>query len=166
MKTVVLSLALFAAAAASAQEHSCSMHDKHAGVAKRGDEAMGFSHETTTHHFLLQKDGGAIDVSANDAADTATRDEIRMHLRHIAQAFAAGNFDLPMFVHDRVPPGVREMQKRKANISYRFEETERGARVVISTSDRRALRAVHDFLRFQIEDHETGDPKQMSEVRR
>jgi len=64
-------------------------------------------------------------------------------------------------VRGRVPPGVRAMQKRKANISYRFEETERGARVVISTGDRRALRAVHDFLRFQIEDHETGDPKQI-----
>jgi hypothetical protein len=82
-----------------------------------------------------------------------------MHLKHIAQSFTAGDFDLPMFIHDRVPPGVPEMQKRKANISYRFEETERGARVVISTGDRRALRAVHDFLRFQIEDHETGDPK-------
>jgi hypothetical protein len=163
MKTVLLSLAvsiiIVAASAVSAQEHSCSMHDKHAGVAKRGDEAMGFSHETTTHHFLLQKDGGAIDISANDAADTASRDEIRMHMRHIAQAFAAGDFDLPMLIHDRVPPGVPEMQKRKANITYRFEETERGARVVISTADRRALRAIHDFLRFQIEDHGTGDPK-------
>lgn len=163
MKNVLLSLAVsimtIAASTASAQEHSCSMHDTHASVAKRGDEAMGFSHETTTHHFLLQKDGGAIDISANDAADTASRDQIRMHLRHIAESFAAGNFDLPMFIHDRVPPGVPEMQKHKASISYRFEETERGARVVISTSDRRAMHAIHDFLRFQIEDHQTGDPK-------
>ena len=161
MKTVLLSLAIVAASAASAQDHSCPMHDKHAGVARRGDEGMGFSHETTTHHFLLQKDGGAIEVSANDAADTASRDEIRMHLRHIAQAFTAGDFDLPMFIHDRTPPGVPEMQKRKVNISYRFEETERGARVVIATADRHALRAIHSFLRFQIEDHETGDPKEI-----
>ena len=154
--TSLLGLPLLAALAQTpAAAGSCAAH--HAAVAKRGDKAMGFSHETTTHHFLLQKDGGAIDISANDATDTASRDEIRMHLRHIAQAFAAGDFDLPMFIHDRVPPGVPEMQKRKASISYRFEETERGARVVISTADRRALRAVHDFLRFQIDDHRTGD---------
>jgi len=26
------------------------------GVEKRGDQAMGFSHQMTTHHFLLTKD--------------------------------------------------------------------------------------------------------------
>lgn len=159
MKMVLLSLAILSTSALAADEHSCSMHDQHMGVAKRGDAAMGFSHETTTHHFLLEKSGGSIDVSANDDADTASRDMIRMHLQHIAKAFAAGDFDLPMLIHDRIPPGVPEMQKRKGSITYRFEETERGARVVIATADRRALRAIHEFLRFQIEDHETGDPK-------
>ena len=159
MKTILLSLAILSTSALAADEHACPMHDQHMAVAKRGDAAMGFSHETTTHHFILEKTGGIIDVSANDPADTASRDMIRMHMQHITKAFHAGDFNLPMLIHDRVPPGVPEMQKRKANITYRFEETERGARVVIATADPRALRAIHDFLRFQIEDHETGDPK-------
>ena len=29
-----------------------------------GDQAMGFSHQMTTHHFTLTKDGGRIEVEA------------------------------------------------------------------------------------------------------
>ena len=64
----------------------------HEAVTSRGDDAMGFSHETTTHHFRLYNTGGAIEVSANDPKDFATRDEIRMHLSHIVNRFAAGDF--------------------------------------------------------------------------
>ena len=31
-------------------------------VNENGDKAMGFSHEKTTHHFILQTQGGAIQV--------------------------------------------------------------------------------------------------------
>ena len=130
----------------------------HDAVNKRGDHAMGFSHETTTHHFLLRSDGGVIDVSANDAKDTASRDQIRMHLGHIAKAFAAGDFQLPMFIHDQNPPGVEVMKRNAAEIQYRYAKTARGAQVRISTRNPEALQAVHEFLRFQIEDHKTGDP--------
>ena len=123
----------------------------------RGDEGMGFSQAKTTHHFILAKDGGAISVEANDEKDTASRDQIRMHLAHIAKMFAEGNFDIPMFVHDQVPPGVPVMQSKKNQIQYRFEESKLGGRVVISSSDPEALSAVHDFLSFQIREHKTGD---------
>src|SRR2546428_8310613 len=73
---------------------------------KRGDHAMGFSHEKTTHHFLLFKDGGGIEVQANDPTDKTSRDEIRMHLSHIAKMFAEGNLNVPMFIHDTTPLGA------------------------------------------------------------
>src|SRR4051794_34801244 len=129
----------------------------HDAVNQRGDQVMGFSHEKTTHHFRLYKDGGAIEVTANDAKDTASRDEIRMHLGHIAKMFAAGNFNAPMLVHDRVPPGVPVMEKLKAEVRYQFVETERGGTVRIATANADALKAVHEFLKFQIADHRTGD---------
>jgi len=119
---------------------------------------MGFSHERTTHHFRLLKDGGAIEVQANDAKDTASRDQIREHLKHIAASFTAGNFDMPMFIHDQVPPGVAVMKKLKSQIRYEFETMESGARVRISSSNAEAVQAVQDFLKFQITDHQTGDP--------
>ena len=46
---------------------------------------MGFSHATSTHHFRLVSDGGAIEVTANDPNDKVTRDEIKNHLSHILQ---------------------------------------------------------------------------------
>jgi predicted lipid-binding transport protein (Tim44 family) len=132
-------------------------HDAHAELNARGDKGMGFAQAKTTHHFHLTKDGGMIAVEANDTQDTASRAQIRAHLKHIATAFAAGDFSTPMFVHAQTPPGVPAMQRLKAAISYTYEETERGARVRITTNEEDALAAIHEFLRFQIKEHDTGD---------
>jgi hypothetical protein len=124
----------------------------------RGDKHMGFDHLKTTHHFLLANDGGAIQVEANDAKDTESRDQIRGHLRHIAMMFSEGNFKVPMLVHEKTPPGSDVMQKLKGEITYEYKETERGALIQISTANQQALQAIHKFLRFQIKEHMTGDP--------
>jgi hypothetical protein len=50
------------------------------------------------------------------------------------------------------------MQELKGEISYKFEETERGAAIQISTANAQALQAIHEFLKFQIKEHMTGDP--------
>ncbi len=156
--------AVYAAQSDSAQpsEHQhdpamAGMHH-HDQVNQRGDAAMGFSHLKTTHHFRLSPLGGAIEVQANDPADTASRDQIRAHLEKIATAFKNGDFSSPMLTHGRTPPGVPAMQRLKETIDYRFSETKAGGKVLISTSNREALQAIHEFLRFQIEDHQTGDP--------
>ena len=124
---------------------------------KRGDHVMGFDHTKTTHHFLLQEQGGSIEVTANSAGDAESSEQIRMHLKHIAMMFAEGNFNAPMLIHDQTPPGVPVMQELKGEIEYNFEKIERGAAVRISTKNPIALKAIHDFLRFQIKEHKTGD---------
>ena len=124
---------------------------------KRGDHVMGFDHMKTTHHFLLQESGGSIEVTANSSADVESSKQIRMHLKHIAMMFAEGNFNAPMLIHDQTPPGVLVMQELKGEIRYNFEEIDRGAAVRISTKNPTALKAIHDFLRFQIKEHKTGD---------
>lgn len=55
------------------------------------------------------------------------------------------------------------MKRQKALIDWRFEETPGGGRVRITTKDREALAAIHEFLRFQIEDHRTGDSTEISD---
>jgi hypothetical protein len=132
-------------------------HDHHAEVNKRGDKTMGFSHMNTTHHFRLFEDGGAIEVEANDPDDSDSRAKIQKHLNKIAELFSAGEFNMPMVIHDRVPPGVPAMINLKAEIAYKYEDTERGGRVRIITKSADAIAAVHEFLRFQIQDHNTGD---------
>jgi hypothetical protein len=132
-------------------------HSKHHEMDKRGDQGMGFAQDKTTHHFLLRKDGGAIQVTANAAGDKSSTEEIRMHLRHIAHAFRAGNFNIPMFVHDQTPPGVPVMTKLKDRIHYKYETEENGGQVVISSDSAEAVKAIHEFLKFQITEHRTGD---------
>lgn len=144
----------------SAQEASDAHH---AGVVQRGDHVMGFSHDTTTHHFRLLNDGGSIEAVANDATDTASRQEIRDHLQHIATMFSQGDFDAPMLIHARTPPGVPTMKKLRSQIQYRVEDVPNGARVRVSSTNPKAVAAIHDFLRFQIQDHQTGDPLTISE---
>jgi hypothetical protein len=122
---------------------------------------MGFDHNRTKHRFLLHPDGGAIEVSANEADDKESRDQIREHLGHIAKMFAEGDFKAPMLIHDRVPPGVPVMERLKAEIRYEYGETARGATVSIRTKNEEALAAVHEFLRLQIEDHRTGEPTEV-----
>src|ERR1041385_206030 len=124
---------------------------------QRGDHVMGFDHTKTTHHFLLQESGGSIEVTANSSDDVESRDQIRMHLQHIARMFAEGNFNAPILIHDQTPPGVPVMQELKGDIEYNYEVIERGAAVRISTKNATALKAIHDFLRFQIKEHKTGD---------
>ena len=120
---------------------------------------MGFDQARTTHHFFLFNDGGALDVSVNDPTDTKNRDAIRSHLPHIATMFGEGNFDAPMLVHDaKNVPGTKTMTERKGAIRYQYVETAKGGRVDLVTSDPATLAAVHQFLKFQIAEHKTGDP--------
>jgi hypothetical protein len=168
MKTAIAFLLLCGLSAlaqnAAQDTNSCPIHKEHmkaaehqAEVEKHGDQAMGFPHDKTTHHFRLLADGGAIEVTVNDSSDAANLQAIRGHLKHITALFSDGDFSIPMFVHDQVPPGVPVMKEKRAEISYTFEELPAGAAVRIKTTDPNALKAIHDFLRFQIEDHQTGD---------
>lgn len=134
----------------------------HAVVESHGDRAMGFPHDKTTHHFRLAEDGGAIEVTANDPKDMANIEAIRMHLAHIAEMFSEGNFATPMFVHDGIPPGVTTMKLLKERIQFAYQPVDAGGRVAIVTSDAVARAAVHDFLRFQITEHKTGDPLELA----
>jgi hypothetical protein len=169
MLSDALAFAVVALAIASAQQVSASKDASpaqgeahHQGVDSRGDHAMGFSHETTTHHFRLYKDGGAVEVVANDPKDTVGRDQIRMHLGHIARLFAAGDFNIPGFIHATEPPGTAVMAKLREQIHYSYIETSRGATLRIATLNPEAVAAIHSFLRFQIRDHQTADSTSVS----
>ena len=131
---------------------------RRAQVDQRHDEATGVAHQGTVHHFLLAKDGGSIRLEVIDPSAAEARDRVREHLQTVARSFAAGDFSLPMLIHDQVPPGVDVMKKRKRAIRYTYAPNENGGVVRISTRDAAALRAVRDFLRFQIRDHGTSDP--------
>ena len=165
--SVTIALALLPAKATSSGHDmdDCPMHAQHQKSTQSeqhshelADQGMGFSQDKTTHHFVLAGDGGKIQVTANSATDRATIDQVRSHLSHIARAFRAGDFAIPMLVHGQNPDGVPTMQRLKSQISYAYEGRPDGAVVVIRSRNPEAVAAVQDFLRFQIREHKTGDP--------
>jgi hypothetical protein len=162
LTATVIVIAALSASSAWAQHETMPpgmTHEQHlAEMKKRGTQAMGFDQDTTRHHFRLTQTGGAIEVAAKDAGDTAGREQIRTHLREIAAAFAGGDFEKPLATHGELPPGVSTMQRLRSKIAYTFEETAGGGLVRIASGDRAARDAVHAFLRYQITEHATGDP--------
>jgi hypothetical protein len=161
--TFTMCAALVVAVTAMAQDQntapaSRTEHSRHAGMEHRGNQGMGFDQQKTRHHFLLRKNGGVIQVTARSAGDKASVEEIRMHLQHIRRAFQSGEFNIPMFVHDQAPPGVAVMTRLKDRIRYQYEALENGGRVLIHSNDPEAVAALHEFLKFQITEHRTGDP--------
>jgi hypothetical protein len=138
MRRLIPTLAILGALAVYGSDRAGAQHGQHPMDA-RGKAVMGFDQDKTTHHFLLYEDGGAIDVSVKDAKDAANRDAI-------------------LLVHDtKQVPGAAELARLKALIKYSYVETPAGGRVDIVATDKAAVAAVHEFLRFQIADHKTGD---------
>ena len=133
-------------------------HHKDADLKTRGAATMGFDQDATIHHFRLAADGGSIEVSVKDAADDANTTAIRSHLREIATAFASGDFSKPLLTHAEHPPGSAQLAALRSSITYDYEETPNGGRVRIRSTNPDAVQAVHDFLRYQIAEHHTGDP--------
>ncbi|HSP15244.1 MAG TPA: hypothetical protein VLV78_10880 [Thermoanaerobaculia bacterium] len=133
----------------------CPLHEQHMAEARH--DTFGFSHESSKHAFRLFDDGGAIELRATKESDAATIAAIRKHLQSIASEFTKSDFSTPHFVHDKTPAGVATMQRLTNAIQYRYEELPAGARVRIRTTDAEALKAVQDFLRWQIAEHQTGD---------
>jgi hypothetical protein len=130
----------------------------HDAVDQRHDDATGVSHADSVHHFRIEPRGGTIRLEVTDPKDTAGRDRIRLHLAKVVADFTEGRFELPMRIHEQVPPGVDTMRRLGGAIRYRYAATSRGGRVEITTDNAEARAAVHEFLRFQIDEHRTGDP--------
>jgi hypothetical protein len=138
------------------EEHMKQM-EKDEALKKRGAAAMGFDQDATDHHFILEKDGGSIQVTVKATADATALAAVRDHLKTIAGDFARGDFGKPFATHNEVPPGVEGMTKAAAAIQCRYEEVAGGGAVRLRTTDAAALKAIHEFLRYQISEHRTGD---------
>lgn len=162
MRNAFVAVLLTYGLTAFAQQLSQHEHDHHQAVNQRGDQVMGFSHDKTEHHFSLYGDGGAIEVEAIDPNDTASRDQIRSHLRHISQLFAVGDFNTPILIHGQTSPGFPVLLRLKSEVVYDFENKAKGAAIQIHTTNPEALKAIYAFLRFQISDHQTGDTSDVS----
>jgi hypothetical protein len=167
--TFLVGSALGGATALAEDASACPMHAAHQAASQAGakghhdqvdqrhDDATGVAHADAVHHFDIGPRGGTIRLEVTDATNTSGRDRIRTHLAKIAGDFGEGRFDLPTSIHGQVPPGADAMRRLRAAIRYRFTPMPLGGRVEITTRDGEARAAIHEFLRFQIDEHRTGD---------
>ena len=132
-----------------------------AAVQARGamGTGMGVDQYTSTHTFEPRPDGGRITLR-RDVTDSAGVAQIRAHLAAIATAFAAGDFKTPAFVHAEAVPGTDVMAARRSLIHYRAAPIDRGAELMITTSDSLSLDAIHRFLAYQRREHRAGPASQ------
>jgi hypothetical protein len=149
-------LVLLVGAAPAAAQHSHSHGDADfTALQKRGAVYMGVDQYTSVHQFDDLPDGGRIAL-ARDVSDSAGVATIRGHLQEIARAFRAGEFDIPMLVHDEHVPGTDVMASRHERIEYTYREVPGGGEIRIKTADPMALTAIRGFLAFQRDEHRTA----------
>jgi hypothetical protein len=123
-------------------------------VATPGETALGFDQGKAVRHFKLLPDGGVIEMTSQDPVNVGA---VRRQIANIVTMFGQGKFDVPAVTHGRNSPGADRMRQLKGTISYVAENLPDGGRVRITTTNSEARNAVHDFLRFQIREHQTGD---------
>lgn len=135
--------------------HTAAADTAFAALQERGKAAMGVDQYTSTHRFDVLPDGGRIELQ-RDGDDADGVAQIRKHMREIAGAFAAGDFDIPMLVHMQEVPGTRVMKERAQVIRYTVRDLPRGAELRLTTRDLEALAAIREFMDFQRRDHRSG----------
>jgi predicted aspartyl protease len=96
--------------------------------------AAGF--DWKSERYLLDKEGGTIEVQTTQPDDKRTRDAVRQQLQQE--------------VRYGIPFTTPAMQQHKKQIQYRYEKTTRGGRIHITAKSGEALLAVQDFLRSQM----------------
>jgi hypothetical protein len=151
---ISLAVAVVAAGPAAASSQHAHHDSAFKAVQHRGALVMGVDQYTSTHRFEALADGGRIELQ-RDVDDSVGVRTIREHLQTIAHQFAAGDFSASATVHGREVPGTAAMRARRAVIRYEYRPLARGGEVRITTHDRAALRAIHEFLAFQRADHRT-----------
>jgi hypothetical protein len=116
-----------------------------------------FDKTRTKLHFELLPNGGAIDLTAKSPPNAKTEEELQALAQYISASLASGNFALQIFVEPVAPPNLPQLTKHKDDFAYQIEKVANTTRIRIATTDMVALQALHDFLRFEIVAHKTGD---------
>ena len=121
---------------------------------ERGDIAMGFNQSAIAHQFLAAPDGGKIIITALNANDRQTIDQIKNHIWDIEKDFSEGNFTKPFFIHAQEVPGTNVMSQKKDLIEYNILEIKNGSTLKLTTNDTQFVDAINQFMEFQAGQHQ------------
>jgi hypothetical protein len=109
------------------------------------------------------KNGGVIEFSAKDPADSASIAAVQKYLETQKDLFEKGKTEADADVHGKVPDGIPGLKKLRNEITFFAMKTESGAVLRMFTVNEQARQAIQDFVKFQINEHKTGDPLVVSD---
>lgn len=124
----------------------------------RATKVTGFDSERVTRHFYVLKNGGAVEITAKDTNDEATVKAIQAHLKKESDQLTKGNFEIVTGIYGRTPETAPQLKKLRDEITYATVPQENGGVLRMLTVNPTAKSAVHDYLRFQIDQWKSGDP--------
>lgn len=124
----------------------------------RFSKALGTDASKIVQHYYLVKNGGVIEFTAKDPNDSPTISAVQKYLDAQKDLFEKGKTDTDADVHGRVPDGVPTLKKLRNEITFFAVKTDEGAALRMFSVNDQARQAIQDFLKFQINEHKTGDP--------
>jgi hypothetical protein len=124
----------------------------------RVSKASGLDNERVDRHFYVLKNGGAVEVLAKNPNDEATVKAIQTYLKKESDLWTKGNFETITAVYGRPPEGTPQLKKLRNDVTFAVVPEENGAVLRMLTVNPTAKSAIHDYLRFQIDQLKTGDP--------
>jgi len=145
-------ISLIAACSGSQPDKAKPADTAFGAMQHRGGMAMGVDQYTSSHKFVDTPDGGRVQLQ-RDSNDSLGVAQIRAHMKLIQHAFEAGDFSTPAFVHARDMPGTAVMTRKRSAIKYAYADLPLGGEVIITSSDREAITAIHEFMLVQRTEH-------------
>jgi hypothetical protein len=124
----------------------------------RVTKVSGFDSERVVRHFYLLKNGGAVEVVVKDPHDETTIKAVQAYLKKESDLWAKGNFDNVNAIYGKLPEGTPQLKKMRDSVTFAAVPEENGGVLRLLTVSPQAKSAIHDYLRFQIDQFKTGDP--------
>ncbi len=121
----------------------------------RHGDVVGVDPSALEHEFVLVSGGGDV-ILGLQTDDEVLISQARIHIGTVADAFRRGDFAIPGFIHDKPAAGTDVMTRKRALITYTVDDIPDGAALRIRSNDPEAVRAIREFIEFQIEEHRTA----------
>ena len=124
----------------------------------RFSKALGTDADKIVQHYYLMKNGGVIEFTVKDPTDNASIAVIQKYLEAQRDLFEKGKTDADADVHGKVPDGLPRLKKLRNEITFFAVKSEHGAVLRMFTVNEQAREAIQEFMKFEINEHKTGDP--------
>jgi hypothetical protein len=129
----------------------------------RFSKSLGTDANRIFQHYYLVKAGGVIELTAKDPADKSSVAAVQKYLETQKDLFEKGKNEGDAEVHGKVADGVPVLKKLRNEITFFTVKSEEGAVLRMFSTNEQARQAIQDFIKFQINEHKTGDPLVVAE---